>query len=318
VTDQYVKMEPVASSGADRRERRAVARETQRGVMGTSPPLLLYSLVEYRELIFEVFERAGTRQVVEVGSEAGAFTRELAAWASAHGGSVTCVEPTPTDELRAWHAAGAVRLVEGRSPADLDGLAAADAYLLDGDHNYVTVRGELEAIDRSCFAAGRDGLVVLHDVGWPCARRDLYYAPASLPAEAVHPHAFRRGVAPGNPSLVDGGFRSEGAFAFAEREGGPRNGVRTAVDDLLSQREDLAFLSCPLVFGIGFLFRRAAPWASAIDAVLRPYATQPLLARLEENRIALYLRVLEDQDSARTTSPPSKPSARGALQRRRA
>jgi hypothetical protein len=264
--------------------------------MESGPPLLLYSLTEFRELLLEVLALTGARDVVEVGSEAGAFTRELAAWARESGGTLTCVEPSATDELRRWHAAGALRLVEARSPAALHALAAADVYLLDGDHNYATVRGELEAIDARCFAAAKDALVVLHDVGWPCARRDFYYDPAALAPDAVHPHSFERGVAPGVPGLVDGGFRSNGAFAIAEREGLPRSGVLTAIEDFLSGREDLDFVSCPLVFGIGFLLRRAAPWAGVVESALRPYTRQPLLDRLEQNRIALYLRVLDDQD----------------------
>jgi hypothetical protein len=265
--------------------------------MGTGSSLLLYSLSEYRELVFELFRLAAVRAVVEVGAEAGAFTRELADWARASGGAVTCVDPVPSDALRALQATGAVRVVAGRSPGALASLPLADAYLLDGDHNYVTVRGELEAIDAARRSAGRDALVVLHDVGWPCARRDQYYDPASLPPGAVLPHSFERGVTPGEPGLVAGGFRGEGAFAFAEREGGPRNGVRTAVEDFLSARDgdDLVFLSCPLVFGAGFLFPRAAPWAAEAAALLRPFADEPLLARVEDNRLALYLRVLEDQ-----------------------
>lgn len=263
--------------------------------METGPPLLLYSLAEYRELVFELFALASVRRVVEVGSEAGAFTRELEAWARANGGELTCVEPHPNDQLRSAHAAGALRLVEARSPAALREVSPSDAYLLDGDHNYVTVLGELEAIESACFAAGRDALVVLHDVGWPCARRDSYCEPTSLPPGGAHPHSYDRGVAPGDPGLVAAGFRGEGAFAFASREGGPRNGVRTAVEDFLSRRDHLAFISCPLVFGIGFLFPRRATWAAAASAALRPYADSPLLGRVEENRIALYLRVLADQ-----------------------
>jgi hypothetical protein len=264
--------------------------------MESGTRLLLYSLSEYRELVFQLFDVAGARSVVEVGAEAGEFTRDLAAWANAHGGKITCVEPHPTEQVRAWALDPAVRLVEGRSPAALAGLEPADAYLLDGDHNYATVRGELEAIDRACFAEGRDAVVLLHDVGWPCARRDLYYDPAELAPEGVHPHAFDSGVVPGDPGVVEGGFRGEGAFAVALREGGPRNGVLTAVEDFLTGRPQLGFFTSPLVFGLGVLFRRDAPWAARAEAVIRPYAQLPLLERVEENRIALYLRVLEEQD----------------------
>ncbi len=264
-----------------------------------SAPLLLHSLAELRELVLQCFQIARVRSVVEIGAESGTFTRELASWVAARGGSLTSIDPAPSEELRA--AAGtlpSLRLVERRSPEALDEVAPADAYLVDGDHNHFTVSGELAAVDRACFAAGQDALVVLHDVAWPCARRDLYYAPALLPAGAVHPHAFDRGVAPGEPGTVAGGFRGEGVFAVALTEGGPRNGVLTAVEDFLAGREDLAFARVPLVFGLGFLWPRRAAWSSALSSMLAPWVESPILARVEENRIALYLSVLAAQDRA--------------------
>jgi len=39
---------------------------------------------------------------------------------------------------------------------------------------------------------------------------------------------------------VEGGFRGEGQMAVALEEGGPHNGVPTAVEDYLANRPDLA------------------------------------------------------------------------------
>src|SRR5205807_9113807 len=119
-------------------------------------------------------------------------------------------------------------LIEGRSPAALP--AGADAYIIDGDHNYWTVSRELEIAFRG------EALAILHDVGWPCARRDQYYAPEALPDEAVLPHSFDSGRVPGERELVDGGFRGAGQFAVALEEGGPRNGVLTAIEDFVGER----------------------------------------------------------------------------------
>src|SRR4051794_9128969 len=149
--------------------------------------VLIYSLSEHRDLIFALFDAAAPSSVVEIGSEAGGMTREMCEWTSAGGGrSFTAVEPFPVVEVRELAASvDAFTLVEGRSPEALDRVPPADAYLIDGDHNYWTVTGELEAI----YADGRSPLAVLHDVGWPCARRDQYYAVDALPSEAVHPHS---------------------------------------------------------------------------------------------------------------------------------
>src|SRR6202011_3770653 len=114
-------------------------------------------------------------------------------------------------------------------------LDACDAYFLDGDHNYYTVRGELDAIARGAEKNGeRAPLIFVHDVGWPWGRRDMYYAPESIPAEHRHPYSHELGVTLLDDELVDGGMRDPGRYAIACRSGGPRNGVLTAVEDFLA------------------------------------------------------------------------------------
>jgi hypothetical protein len=169
--------------------------------------------------------------------------------------------------------------------------------VIDGDHNYWTVSRELEHADRTAREAGRPTLVILHDVSWPCARRDQYYAPEALPDDAVHPHSFELGRRPGVEEAVEGAFRGRGSFAIALREGGPRNGVLTAIEDFLDGRDDLRFVHIPVIFGVGVLFDRTAPYASALEELLAPYDGNPLLAKLEENRLDLFLKVVELQDS---------------------
>jgi hypothetical protein len=266
--------------------------------------VLIYSLSEHRDLIFALFSAAAPARVVEIGSEAGGMTREMCRWASSDAGrSFTAVEPFPVAEVRSLAASvEGFTLVEGRSPEALSSVPAADAYLIDGDHNYWTVTRELEAV----FGAdGRAPLVVLHDVGWPCARRDQYYAVDALPAEAVHPHSYSRGRAPGVSELVDRGFGGGGSFAVACEEGGPRNGVLTAVEDFLSSRPELSYAHVPAVFGLGVIWSSVAPYAAAVAELLAPWDRNPLLGRLEENRLRLYMRVLELQDRLGRADPAS-------------
>ena len=45
------------------------------------------------------------------------------------------------------------------------------------------------------------------------------------------------------------------------------------------------------------IFQSSAPYAERIRELLAPYADNPLLAKLERNRIDLYMRVIELQDS---------------------
>lgn len=264
-------------------------------------PLLLYSLAEFRELIFACLDTVNARSLVEVGCEEAAFTEELLAWVEKRGGRLHCVEPEPGDLLlELAQSSAAVQLYKQRSPEALDEVPPSDAYFLDGDHNYWTVGQELRTIERHC--GGLDGTVVfLHDVGWPCARRDLYYSPESLPQDALHPHTFARGVTLDSRHAVQGGHRGEGDFAWALEEGGSGNGVLTAVEDFLADHSDLTMATVPCLFGLGIVYSTSSAFAGALADVLRPYDDNVLLRRLERNRLDLYLRVLELQDSLEAT-----------------
>lgn len=256
--------------------------------------LLLHSLAEFRELILPALEAVSPSGIVEVGSETGANSKVLVDWAGAHSAVLHIVDPDPVDELmNPEPVTEHLQVVAEYSPEALPGIGPADVYLMDGDHNYYTVTRELETIDELC---DRFPLVLLHDVGWPCGRRDLYYAPDRLPSDRVHPHSWDDGVTLDNPGMIRGGFRGEGALAFARREGGPANGVLTAVEDFRQQRPGLAYHQVPSMFGLGVLYSEDADWAGAIRDVFGPYDRHPLLERLERNRLELYLRVIELQD----------------------
>jgi len=265
-----------------------------------TPPLLLHSLTEFRDHILSWLDVVGARTVLEVGSESGVFTRELLAFATARGGGLWCVEPEPTIALAELDSAeDRFHLVAGRSPEALDGLGPCDAYVIDGDHNHWTVTRELE------HAFGHEDhvpLAVLHDVSWPCARRDQYYAPDALPPGAVHPHSWDHGSVPDSKQAVRGGFRGRGRFAVALEEGGERNGVRTAVEDFVAGRDGLRFVTVPAVFGVGVVYPESAPYAGALATLLDPLDGSPLLERLERNRVDLYLKVLELLDASSDTA----------------
>ncbi len=133
----------------------------------------------------------------------------------------------------------------------------ADAVIIDGDHNYYTVSEELRLIEESAREATLP-LIALHDVCWPHARRDTYYAPERIPPEQRQPLARDAMVAPGEPGVASSGLRYAWA---AEREGGPRNGVLTAIEDFMGEREGLRLALVPAYFGLGLLWAEEAPWA---------------------------------------------------------
>jgi hypothetical protein len=260
------------------------------------PDVLMHSLGALAPVIVPALELAGARRVVEVGVESGGMTGYLLEYVARVGGECTGIDPFPSDGAREAYAADPrCTLVEGRSPQALAELPAADAYLIDGDHNYWTVTQELRTIARAAGDGGHP-LVFLHDVGWPAGRRDQYYEPAAIPDDAVHPFTFTQGVRLGCPGTVDGGFRGEGAFAWALHEGGPANGVRTAIEDFLADAPRYRFAVVPSVFGLGVVSTIDAPYAAALDAHLAPWVDNPVLAATERNRLELYDRVLSLQD----------------------
>jgi hypothetical protein len=262
----------------------------------SQPDVLLHSLAVLQPVILPALEIADARVVVEVGVEGGRMTEHLREYAHRVGGRCIGVDPSPSDDIRARYGDDAhLSLVEGRSPAALRELEPADAYLLDGDHNYWTVREELGVVAE---AAGRDRhpVAFVHDVGWPAGRRDQYYDPDALPADAVHPFTFNQGVRRGSTETVDGGFRGGGAFAWAIEEGGPRNGVRTAVDDFLTDHSRFTGAVIPSVFGLAVVWPGDAPFGDALRAHLSAWIDNPLFVTLERNRIDLYDRVLRLQD----------------------
>lgn len=259
-------------------------------------PLLLHSLTFYADLIGRLASVSSLPDVVEIGSQAGEMSEHLAEAAAERQGHLHVIEPFPSQRLLDLsRRAPSVRVIEGRSPAALAGLPAAGLYVLDGDHNYATARGELRAIlDRE---GTDDSIVVMHDVGWPWGRRDMYYEPSALAPDDVHPHSFTRGVVLDGSLAAEGrGFRSEGHYAIALHEGGPRNGVLTAIEDALAEHGDVALMTTPLVFGLAVLMRRSAAQFEAVESIMAPYIHNPTLGVMERNRIVLFLETLELRD----------------------
>ena len=118
---------------------------------------MLYSLAEFLSIILPLLRAAKVRDIVEIGAEAGTMTRKMIAYTAEAGGRLTEIEAMPSADLEALVAtAPHARLKKGLSLEILPTLEAADAYLIDGDHNYYTVLHELLAIRRTVRAARRD------------------------------------------------------------------------------------------------------------------------------------------------------------------
>ena len=266
--------------------------------------LLIHSMAEFADIIIGGLRIAGARHIVEIGAEFGGMSKHLADHATANDGSLTSIDPAPQPAFIEWVAKSPhIRHLASTSLDAIPTLADIDAWVIDGDHNYYTVLNELQAIDAVGRRDGKPLLAFLHDIGWPCARRDFYYAPQTIPSEHRHAHDFNAGALLDRDELaLNRGFRGHGNFAWALHSGGPRNGILTAAEDFLASvtatGRDLAFAQVPGVFGLGVIFDTDTPWAEPLAATLAPLHNHPLLATLERNRLANYLAVIDTQDRA--------------------
>jgi hypothetical protein len=234
------------------------------------------SLAHTAELSLACLDAAGVRSVAEVGAYAGDFTRVLVDWAARSGARVSAIDPAPQPALVALEG---VELIRRTSLDALRDIPLPDAIVIDGDHNYFTVSEELRLIGERARGAELP-LLLFHDVAWPHGRRDDYFDPEAIPEPK--PLAGGAGLFPGDPGTRPGGLPYPRSAA---REGGPGNGVLTAIEDFVATRDRLRLVVVPVFFGLGVLWHLDAPWSDAVAAILDPWDRNPLLQRLEENRI---------------------------------
>jgi SAM-dependent methyltransferase len=246
-----------------------------------------HSLVHHAEILLPCLDTAGARSVVEVGAYAGDLTRVLVDWAARSGARVTAIDPSPRDALvELDREREALELVRETSLDALPHIDMADAFVIDGDHNWYTVTEELRLIAERA-GGERLPLLLFHDVCWPHGRRDDYFDADQIPEDSRQPIAEGGGLFPGVKGVREGGLPYRGAAA---EEGGPRNGVLTAVEDFVATRDDVELAIVPVFFGLGVVWSKSAPYAEELARLLSPWNRNELLERLEGNRV-LHLAV---------------------------
>lgn len=209
----------------------------------------------WESLIRPMLLRLEPRVVTEIGSFRGDNTELLAAYCRDHAATLHAIDPLPEFDAEEWEARYGGHFVFHRAKS-LDvllSLEPADVVLIDGDHNWYTVYHELKQLKQ--VAQERQlafPLVLFHDISWPYARRDLYYNPDDIPAEFRRPHK-KSGILPGRSPLHRDGINE--VLFNATTEGGPRNGVLTAVDDFVrGSPEPLRLILIEGFRGLGVLY----------------------------------------------------------------
>ncbi len=251
----------------------------------------------WKRVVEPVLDAAGADLVIEVGAEQGNTTALLLERAARRGkGVVHAIDPAPRFDVSEWELAhgDTFRCHRGRSLDLLPAIGPADAVLIDGDHNYFTVSRELALLEQLAASASVPlPVVFVHDVGWPYGRRDLYYDPKSIPDEFRH-DAAQAGMLPGRSELGEPGINAD--LWNATREGGPANGVLTAVEDFVSGRtEPSAVVVLEGMHGLAVLAGKARldstpGLAPAMERLSSPEFLRAWIAVLEKARLAAELR----------------------------
>ncbi len=233
------------------------------------------------------------RCIVEIGAEGGNNTRNLLAYCESSGAILHAIDPQPRFDVAAWQQRYGSRFImhQTLSLQALPTLDRMDVVLIDGDHNWYTVVNELRLIEqRSRELSQPFPLILMHDIGWPYGRRDLYYNPATIPEAFRQPYA-RKGIRPGVSELVDRGFNAQ--FFNAASENTPRNGVLTGVEDFLKETGvALQLIRVPGFFGFGILFpqelrERNEAFAQFLKLWDLPEPVRRYLQQVESERVQL-------------------------------
>jgi hypothetical protein len=247
-----------------------------------------------------IFETVQPGRVLEIGADRGWNTRNILAYCRATGAKADIVDPAPRPALhevlagyREEHTFHCLKSIQA-----IPGLEAPDLALIDGDHNWYTVYQELELLyGLAVDCKTSPPIILFHDVAWPYARRDMYYDPDAIPAAQRHPYAYV-GMRPGVSELQETGMN--GVLANATHEGGPRNGVLTAIEDFIaSLAVEVLFYQVPFFNGLGILIPRERMTSSLqalVDSFYKPESLLKACSQLELD--GMYLRIVLSQTEA--------------------
>jgi cephalosporin hydroxylase len=239
-------------------------------------------------VVLPVLTAAGAKRIVEIGALRGDTTVRMLEGLGPNA-ELHVIDPVPAFDPTEHEQRFGGKYVFHRDLSHnvLPTLPAMDAALVDGDHNWFTVYHELKLLAAASDTAGIAApVLILHDVGWPYGRRDLYYAPEQIPEEFRQPYA-QKGILRGRSELVPNGGANPTMWN-ATHEGGPRNGVMTALDDFVAERErPMRVVVLPVYYGLAIAVEIARleqnPALGEVLDRLESAEGQATLARLAED-----------------------------------
>ena len=258
--------------------------------------LLLASMIFFEPILEPILKELKPRSLCEIGIDQGRFTRKLLEFCKHQSCDYTGIDPKILNRQILDLARDGVQFIQGKSVDVLQELPPHELYIIDGDHNYYTVKQEISLIFQH---PEHSPVFLFHDTAWPFARRDLYYDPVTIPADQRNPHSADGGPWPGKQNLSEDGFCATESMCIATEEGGPGNGVLTAIEDAKSEKiipEIYRTTSIPIVFGCTLLYPSDMVSAAALKKIKQlgnsTETLHPLLESMESNRLRLYLELV--------------------------
>ncbi|MGF1472448.1 MAG: glycosyltransferase [Rubrobacteraceae bacterium] len=276
----------------------------------------------WETIVEPVAEILQPKAIVEIGSGRGDNTRNLLEFCQENNATLHVIDPLPKYDVSEWQEHYGDHLVfhHALSLNALPKIDQVDLVLVDGDHNWYTVFNELKLIEKRCKEIPQPfPLVMLHDIGWPYGRRDLYYDPTTIPESYLKPNE-KKGLRQDSPELVEGGGLNRHVHNAA-RENEPHSGVLTAVEDFLKRTEEqLELVKFPGFHGLGVLIpaqlkEQNPELAEFLETLDLPENVGRLTEHLEQARLEAEIRHQEHREAF--TEEIREKNAEIALLRRR-
>lgn len=246
----------------------------------------------WSNIIHPIIKSINANYIIEIGSDTGINTQNILEYCLEYDTHMAAIDPFPkfdVDEFKAKYG-DKFEIYNELSLSRLPLLKDYDVILLDGDHNWYTVYNELKIIEKS-FKNKKFPVVFLHDVGWPYARRDLYYNPENIPEAYRQPYK-KLGMYPGQTGLKkQGGLNTHLYNSIYENN--PKNGILTAIEDFTFESDlEFSFKVINGFHGLCILFSVDDELENIIDNVIE---SADLLDNLEEERVKLTIAHLEEE-----------------------
>ena len=235
----------------------------------------------WNTIIRPIIEGVKAQNIVEIGSDTGINTKNILEYCLDHDLHLIAIDPSPNFDIEEFKIkyGDKFEFYQELSLNRLPLIKDFDAILIDGDHNWYTVYNELKIIEEK-FNKKNFPIIFLHDVGWPYARRDLYYNPKNIPESFRHPYN-KLGMSPGEECLKENGGLNVGLYNSIY-ENNPKNGVLTAVEDFINESKlELTFKTINVFFGLGILYMKN----KKIDEIVERVSSDPKLLDLVEEEL---------------------------------